>query len=269
MQEPVVFSTPDRMTAALLLTSIGGFADAIGWITLVEIFTANMSGNSIHVGMAIGNLDLFTVKRFVCSICVYVLAVILTRIALEIGGRAGLQRIASLTLTLEAALLLMFIYVAPPLDHGHVADQSSPLYLGMISMLAFAMGVQTGTLTHLGPLTVYTTFVTGTLTKFSESFARTIFWTYDTLKSGRPLSYAVGGLRHQTDALSSAFLLGTWICYVIGAALGTATKAAWELRALYLPVAALVCLVLLDLVRPISGREMREQSTTPARQAES
>lgn len=263
MEDSVHLSTPDRMTAALLLTVIGGFVDAIGWITLVEVFTANMSGNSIHIGMAAGQLDFSMLLRFVCSISAYVLALILTRVALEAGGRAGVQRIASLTLTLEAVLLLVFAYLAPPLEQGHVADQGSPLYFGMIAILAFAMGVQTGTVTHLGPLTVYTTFVTGTLTKFSESFARVIFWIYDTLKSGHSLSHALGGLRRQTDALSSAFLLTTWICYVIGAALGTAAKAEWELRALYFPIAALVCLVVLDIARPIARREIREQSTTP------
>jgi len=262
MQEQVHFGTPSRITASMLLTSVGGFVDAIGWITLLQIFTANMSGNSIHIGMAAGQLDFSVVERFACAIFTYVVAVILARIALEIGGRARVQRIASLTLTLEAALLLAFPRIAPPLVHGHVADQSSPLYFAMIALLAFAMGLQTGTLTHLGTLTVYTTFVTGTLTKFAESFARAVFWMHDTLSSGQPLSRALKGLRRQADALSSAFLLAVWICYVIGAAVGTATKATWELRALYFPVAVLVCLVLLDLVRPIAGRETLEQSAT-------
>jgi uncharacterized membrane protein YoaK (UPF0700 family) len=268
MKESVHLSTPDRVIAALLLTSVAGFVDAIGWITLIEVFTANMSGNTIHIGMGLGRLDFSAVSHFACSICTYVLALILTRITLEVGGRARILRIASFTLTLEAVLLLVFANIAPPLQAGHVPDQNSPLYFAMVAMLAFAMGVQTGTLTHLGPLTVYTTFVTGTLTKFSESLARTIFWIYDTLKDGQPLFQVLGGLCRQTDALASVFLLATWICYVIGAALGTATKARWELRALYFPVAALACLVLLDVLRPIAAIEIREQATTPHPTAE-
>ena len=262
MQEPVHLITPHRIAAALLLTGIGGFVDAIGWLTLLEVFTANMSGNSIHLGMATGQLDFLDVRRFACAIFTYVLALILTRVVLETAGRAGIRRVAAFTLTVEATLLLVFAHIAPPLEHGRMSSQSSPVYFGMVAMLAFAMGVQTATLTHLGPLTVYTTFVTGTLTKFAESLTRALFWMHDARKSGKPISHVVGGLGSQVDALESGFLLGTWICYVTGAALATAAKAAWALRALYIPIAVLGCLVLLDLARPIAGREVREQSTT-------
>ncbi len=260
MPDTVHLGPAHRTATALLLTSVGGFVDAIGWLTLLQVFTANMSGNSIHVGMATGNLDFVTVRRFGCAIATYVGALILTRIALEIGARVGLRRIASLTFTLEALLLLTFRYVAPPLQNGHVTNLSSMAYLGMVALLAFAMGMQTATLTHLGSLTVYTTFVTGSLTKCAESLARVVFWMYDTVKGGRSVSHTVRGLPQQPDAVDSVFLLGIWICYVVGAATGTVTKHRWELRALYFPVAVLMCLVALDLVRPIAGKEERRQA---------
>jgi uncharacterized membrane protein YoaK (UPF0700 family) len=64
MPQSISHSPANRLTTALLLTSVGGFVDAIGWIALLEVFTANMSGNSIHVGMATGNLDLHGRRRF-------------------------------------------------------------------------------------------------------------------------------------------------------------------------------------------------------------
>jgi len=260
MPDTVHLGPANRTVTALLLTSVGGFVDAIGWLTLLEVFTANMSGNSIHVGMAAGSFDFFTIRRFGCAIATYVGALILTRIALEVGARAGLRRIASLTLTLEAFLLLAFRYVAPPLRDGHIANLASLNYLGLIALLAFAMGVQTATLTHLGSLTVYTTFVTGTLTKCAESAARVVFWMYDTVKGGMSLSHTVRGLPQQADAVDGVFLLGVWICYVVGAATGTFTKNRWELRALYFPVGILMCLILTDLVWPIAAREERRQA---------
>ena len=260
MPDTVHLGPANRTATALALTAVGGFVDAIGWITLLEVFTANMSGNSIHLGMATGELDFSTIRRFGCAIATYVVALILTRIALEIGARLGVRRVASLTFTLEALLLLTFRYLAPPLQDGHVANLTSLNYLGLIALLAFAMGMQTATLTHLGSLTVYTTFVTGTLTKCAESAARVVFWMYDTVKGGHTLSHVVRGLPQQADAVDGVFLLGIWICYVVGAATGTFTKHRWELRALYFPVAVLICLVVLDFARPIAAREERRQA---------
>ena len=39
-----------KIAVALSLTVVGGFVDAVGYIALFEIFTANMSGNSVHRG---------------------------------------------------------------------------------------------------------------------------------------------------------------------------------------------------------------------------
>ncbi len=260
MPEPFHLSTGDRILAALLLTIVGGFVDAIGWISLFHVFTANMSGNSIHIGMAASRLDLATELRFGSAVVAYVTALILTRIALEGGARSGFRRIASLTFALEALLLLAFLHLATPLHDGHIAQLDSPLHLASVGMLAFAMGMQTATLTHLGPLTVYTTFVTGSLTKFAESVTRVFFSMYDAVSDGTPLSHFVGTLPHNQDAVSGIFLLGIWLSYVVGAALGALTKSRWELRALYLPVGVLVLLIVFDIAHPIAGREEREQN---------
>ncbi len=130
----------------------------------------------------------------------------------------------------------------------------------MVALLAFAMGMQTATLTHLGPLTVYTTFVTGSLTKFAESVTRVFFWMYDALAQGGRLSHIVGDLPRNQDAVSGVFLLGIWMSYVVGAALGALTKSRWELHALYVPVGLLVLLIVFDIVQPIASKEEREQA---------
>ena len=43
---------------ALSLTVVGGFVDAVGYIALFQVFTANMSGNSVHVGMYLGQHEI-------------------------------------------------------------------------------------------------------------------------------------------------------------------------------------------------------------------
>jgi uncharacterized membrane protein YoaK (UPF0700 family) len=248
-----------KIAVALSLTMVGGFVDAVGYIALFEVFTANMSGNSVHVGIYLAKQSWMELLRPLCAIVSYVVGMALTRIAVEVAGRAGLRRIASFTLTLEALLLAVFAHATPAMHLGQITDQQSPAYFGLVALLAFAMGVQTATLTHIGPLTVYTTFVTGTLTKLTESFTRILFWAYDHLRE-------IGSsnlLRHackQPDVQEGTMLASTWTCYVIGAAVGTVLKLRWELRSLYIPVAALIVFVVIDIFRPIDVEEEQHQT---------
>ena len=135
---------------------------------------------------------------------------------------------------------------------GQIVDFHSTAYFALVALLAFAMGVQTATLTHIGPLTVYTTFVTGTLTKFAESFAHILCWSYDHFRLSRKVSDTVRLIPKQQEARNAAFLASVWFCYLAGAAIGILTKRRWELRALYLPVAALIVFIAIDRFRPIA-----------------
>ena len=263
MNAPHQLSPAGKLITAFTLTVVGGFVDAVGYIALYQIFTANMSGNSIHLGMGAADLNISQFARPACAIASYVGALILGRIALQIAARAEWRRIASFTLGAEALLLLIFSHARLAMHGGQVVDMSSPAYFAMIAGLACAMGIQTATLTHLGALTIYTTFVTGTLTKFSESFTRALFWGYDELRAGNSLSHIVGKAPGQVDSRDSVFLLLVWICYVVGAALGAITKRVWELKALYFPVGVLVILILIDVLRPISGDEEQRQRAGP------
>ena len=248
-----------KIATALSLTAVGGFVDAVGYIALFEVFTANMSGNSIHVGISLGHQTWLELLRPFCAILSYVVGMILTRITIGVAGRRGVRRIASFTLTVEAVLIAMFAHATPKMHLGQIVDLTSPTYFTMVAWLAFAMGIQTATLNHFGALTIYTTFVTGTLTKFSESFTRALFWAYDQLRQSG-MSHIVRLGRKQDDVCDSAFLASTWSCYVIGAALGTLLKGRWELRALYIPVAVLAAFIVVDQLRPIDVEEEKRQT---------
>jgi uncharacterized membrane protein YoaK (UPF0700 family) len=248
-----------KVATALSLTVVGGFVDAVGYIALFEVFTANMSGNSIHVGMYLSGRSWMELLRPFCAIVAYVTGMLLTRIAVGIAGRKGIQRIAAFTFAVEALLLLAFAHATPRMHLGQIADLHSPTYFMLVALLAFAMGVQTATLTHIGALTVYTTFVTGTLTKMTESVTRVLFWIHDELKTAT-LSQIAKRAPAQQDLRDAALLSATWTVYVLGAALGAFVKTRWELRALYLPAAVLVGFVLLDALRPIAVDEEKHQT---------
>lgn len=250
-----------KVAVALCLTSIGGFVDAVGYIALFQIFTANMSGNSVHLGMYLANRDWAGFLRPACAVASYVSAMIITRVAVQVAGRRRVRSIASLTLAVEALLLLLFARATPAMHLGQVADLQSSAYFTLVAILAFAMGVQTGTLTHIGALTVYTTFVTGTLTKFAESFTRALFWAYDYLRLSGRMSQVVSSAPQQKDVRTSAFLALVWLCYLIGAMLGAIATYRWELRSLYLPAVLLVVFIVIDQFYPLGMEEERRQRT--------
>jgi uncharacterized membrane protein YoaK (UPF0700 family) len=237
---------------------IGGFVDAVGYIALFQVFTANMSGNSVHVGMYLGKLDFSDLARPACAIVAFLTGSTLTRVAMTVAGRKGMRKIASYTLTFEALLLVAFARATPAMKLGQIVDLHSAAYFLLVALLAFAMGVQTATLTHVGALTVYTTFVTGTLTKVSESLTRALFWWYDQAARWQ-IADIVRRSAEQKDVRDTAFLSATWMCYVVGAAIGTFCKQRWELRSLYLPVAVLGMFIVIDQLRPFGVQEEKHQ----------
>jgi len=250
-----------KVATALSLTVVGGFVDAVGYIALFEVFTANMSGNSVHVGIYLGQRNWLQLLRPFCAIVSYIVGMTLARITVEIAGRKGVRRIASFTLAVEAVLLILFARATPAMHLGQIVNLASPQYFMLVALLAFGMGVQTATLTHVGALTIYTTFVTGTLTKLTESFTRALFWGYDQLRQTR-ISDIVRLAPRQKDVQEGAMLAATWSCYVVGAAIGTISKQRWELRALYLPVAVLIIFIVVDVFRPIDVEEEQHQTGT-------
>jgi uncharacterized membrane protein YoaK (UPF0700 family) len=136
---------------------------------------------------------------------------------------------------------------------GIAADPRSAL-----AFLAFAMGLQTATLTGVGPLTVHTTFVTGMLNKLAQLISHIVFRAYDLSRSKAGNSQA---RREQPEELQMAlFLVWVWVFYVAGAALGTWSFAAWQLKTLFIAVVLLAVSIATDQFRPLSIKEEQEQS---------
>jgi uncharacterized membrane protein YoaK (UPF0700 family) len=79
-------------------------------------------------------------------------ASVLARGLIEIASRRRFRRVASITLILEAGCL-----AAVRVEQFGVSGRP---YLS-VTALAVAVGIQTSTLTGIGPLTVHTTFITG------------------------------------------------------------------------------------------------------------
>ncbi|MGC1372937.1 MAG: YoaK family protein [Candidatus Sulfotelmatobacter sp.] len=241
MQEP---SNPQRKrikgTVALLLAFAAGCVDIVGYLSFGKLFTAHLTGSTVHLGEWLTEARSQDAARAAAIIAVFVVGSIIGRTAIEVGSRLRLRSVAVVTLFLEAG------FIASVIPAGHTQ-------LFSLLMLAAAMGVQTATLTRIGSLTVHTTFVTGMLNKLAQLLSHVVFLTYDVLRGSR------AAITARLKALRDArFIFSVWLFYLAGAASGTWMKFRVELHALLLPGVLVLSLAIVDLISPLAVEEERD-----------
>ena len=158
----------------------------------------------------------------------------------------------------EAALVVAFVWIEG--SAGNLpGTQTLGTVCGLLALLAGAMGLQTATLTRIGPLTIHTTFVTGMLNKFAQAVSSWLFWVHD---EGRKQQSLMAILRRSVGHAAfrnARFMAAIWLCYMGGAIAGTWMNSLWQARALYLP-GILVLAALIDQMWPLSLEEEQEQA---------
>lgn len=238
-----------KMVVALLLTFASGLADIVGYLGIFHLFTAHLTGTTVHLGRMAANREWKDAAPAVAVLAAFFVGSIFGRAVIQVGSRKRIRKIASITLAVEGALLVL------------VAERGAIFTLAPrwpIALLAAAMGIQTATLTGIGPLTVHTTFVTGMVNKTAQLVSRIMFRAYDLRRSKSPNAE---GRREQKDEIEmTSFLFGVWLCYIAGAAAGTWSFALLGLRALFIVVALLATALITDQFRPLSVLEEIEQS---------
>ncbi len=243
MQEKSLF------VLAAFLTWIAGFVDAVGYISLRHIYTANMSGNSVAIGIEWDSQNWPGMARRVWPVATYVIGLIFCRIMIEFGARERIRSIASIAFLFEIAFL------APALL-AH-----SPAEAIAVGLLAIAMGIQNAALTHFSSLTLHTGFVTGTLLKFAEQFTKYLTWVFDHIRtSPGPLGMIMARSFEQRAFRIALLLALIWIAYVIGAFCGALGDHAYQMKILIIPIGGLAVLTAIDLRWPLAIREEEDQA---------
>ena len=238
-----------KMVVALLLTFASGLVDIVGYLGIFHLFTAHLTGTTVHLGYSAASREWKDAASAAAIVVFFFLGSIFGRAVIQVGSRKRIRKIASVTLAVEGALLVL------------VAEKSAIFPLAPhwpLAVLAAAMGIQTATLTGIGPLTVHTTFVTGMVNKTAQLISRIMFRAYDLR---RQASASAAGRRDQKDEVEmTLFLSGVWLCYIVGAAAGTWSFAFLGLRTLFIAVALLAIALITDQFRPLSVLEEIEQS---------
>ena len=144
-----------------LLTFVTGLVDAASYLSMGRIFTANMTGNVVLLGLAVANVPGLSVRRSITAlIFAFAGGVVSGRLERStanwrrshwLGLAAGMET----TLLFIACMLLV-------MRHDSVVLPGSSLY-GIIALTALAMGIRNGTVRRLGVPDITTTVLTLTV----------------------------------------------------------------------------------------------------------
>jgi uncharacterized membrane protein YoaK (UPF0700 family) len=221
-----------------MLTSLSlaaGCVDAVGYLGLGQVFVANMTGNTVLLGLAIGQADGQGILHAGTALAGFILGVALGAAIVERGPeQAAWTPAVTVALGLELVILLTFAA-------GWLLDGPEPsgvlVYL-LIALSALAMGVQSAAVKSLDVADVSTTYVTGTLTALT---ARMVGWLRSTFSESAGERTTLPGLRERGLPLTA----DVWLAYGVGAVVGGAAQLLWQPAALLLPVAAVATVVAL------------------------
>jgi uncharacterized membrane protein YoaK (UPF0700 family) len=157
-----VASDRATMIALIALTFSTGLIDAVSFISLGHVFTANMTGNIVFLGFAVGGATGLSAARSGASLLAFMAGAIL-------GGMINVRhsdwtqvRLLKCAIEIEALLLLMATSFAA--SAGVKTEISQGLTYGLIVLLALAMGVRNAVVRKLAVPDLTTTVLTLTVT---------------------------------------------------------------------------------------------------------
>lgn len=247
-----------KATIALLLTFAAGIVDIVGYITLYHSFVSHMTGNTVHLGSQLVTGNWAQSAKAATVIASFVVGSVIGRAVIETGARRRNRAIATITLLLEAVLILLATWLYPVLP-GNPQPPGLGRLCVLLALLAGAMGMQTATLTRIGPLTIHTTFVTGMLNKLAQSLSQWFFWIYDSRGQNASAAQILRSSGQQAAFRNARLMAAIWITYMFGSVAGTWMNSQWKIASLYVPVLILVVSAATDQVQPLSIEEEKEQ----------
>jgi len=160
--QSVVATGRATMIVLIALTFTTGIIDAVSFISLGHVFTANMTGNIVLLGFAVGGATGVSAARSVASLLAFMAGALF-------GGMINVRhsdwtqmRLLKLAIEIEAILLLLATSFAA--SAGTKAEISSSLTYGLIVLMALAMGVRNAVVRKLAVPDLTTTVLTLTVT---------------------------------------------------------------------------------------------------------
>jgi len=153
----------------VLLTAAAGATDAVAYLGLGGVFTANMTGNLVLFGIAGAHGVDLHFARVGVAVLAFVAGLVVAYRGTAVTGTGGWlwpRRVtAMLAVDFGAQTAFAVVWACAGARPGHLAG------LGLVALSGAAMGLQTAAARRLAKAGITTTFVTGTLTSVAESLS--------------------------------------------------------------------------------------------------
>lgn len=240
-------ASPWRSLVALALTWAAGFVDALGYLLLNGIYAGNMSGNTVLIGVHAVDGDWRSASLHAATVGAFLVGLTLGGIAIRLLMNRGLRRVLAVAMALELACLATLLFEGGALlpGEGRPSGAGREIYL-LIAAAAAAMGIQNTSLRMADVLTVYTTHVTGAVTRFSED-------AIDFILGNRKETDAAGGRpKGKTHLRGALFAFGLWAAFLLGATAAAYATARLGAGALAIPMAVILLVGIADAAAPLA-----------------
>lgn len=159
---PAAASGRSTIIALNALTFSTGLIDAVSFISLGHVFTANMTGNIVFLGFAVGGATGLSAARSGVSLLAFMAGAL-------IGGVINVRhsdwtQISLLKRAIVTEALLLLIATSFATSAGTKTEISPSLTYGLIVLVALAMGVRNAVVRKLAVPDLTTTVLTLTVT---------------------------------------------------------------------------------------------------------
>jgi uncharacterized membrane protein YoaK (UPF0700 family) len=246
---------PEIVWFGCALTWSAGFVDAIGYLTLRDIYVANMSGNTVAVAIHLSRRDWAEAWAHACPLLAFVPGLIAGDAIVELCRRSRLGAALAPAILIEAAGLALFILLADRWisSRGTVQWHGGTIYATLVGLLAFSMGMQNGLLRRTGSLKDVHTYVTGTLLAAAHGCTRYLFWLRRRLRhiTRKRLHSVLRYSPHHRSLREGSLAAALWTLYITGATVGAVARLRYSVNVLLIPFAILIVIAVTDAVRPI------------------
>lgn len=213
----------------LVLTAVTGLVDAVSILRLGRVFVANMTGNVVFIGLALGGAPGFALGASVVALAGFL-------VGAAVGGAAAERLGRDRAVLLAAGCGSELVLLCGALVVATVAGEpfNGPSSAAIAGLSALAMGVQNAVARHLAVPDLTTTVLTMTLTGIAADLRSRFRGAQLVRRILAVATMLVGALvgaellLHHSAAVTLALVVGLLAAVTAGAAMAARGTGDWR-----------------------------------------